>query len=103
MPDFCTLVGKLIKLNKEYPIYSSDDDRVIGHTSVGDMAVITSDSSKDGNYFEATLTSGEYAGVDSLALNNADVFKNSTFILNKIDGTSEKVSIKQRKIKYEYV
>ena len=69
---------------ESYPIYSREnDDEVIGHTKVGDMAVVTYSNFKD-DYHEVTIVSGEYTGVDTLALNNDDLYV-STFITNHID------------------
>lgn len=44
MINFSRFEGRLIRMNKEYPICSREDDKedeIIGYTSVGDMAVIT--------------------------------------------------------------
>ena len=121
--------GKLIRMNKEYPIYSREDgkdDEVIGWTAIGDMAVITyadikekqeyksivkvSDELELGipistgieeGYFETVIVSGKYVGVDSLALNLDDI-ADSTFIFNKVDG-EDTVYIQDRKINFEYM
>lgn len=129
MRNFTKFDGKLIRMNKEYPIYSREDekeDEVIGYTSVGDMAVITFaeikekvgyksikrisedleigipvSTGKEDGYFETVIVSGKYIGVDSLALDLDDIAE-STFIFNKIDGEMD-TYIQDRKIKYEYV
>lgn len=52
MRNFTKFDGKLIKMNKEYPIYSREDDeedKIVGYTSVGDMAVITFSDIKEKN------------------------------------------------------
>ena len=129
MRNYAEFKGKLIRMNKEYPIYSREDgkdDEVIGWTAIGDMAVITyadikekqnhktvlkiSDEIEFGipvstgieeGYFETVIVSGKYIGVDSLALDLDDI-ADSTFIFNKIDGEMT-TYIQDRKIKYEYV
>jgi hypothetical protein len=114
MINFTKFEGKLIRLNKEYPIYNEGDE-VIGYTSAGDMAVITlaeinrktsyknietisedfavgvpiKTEDEDG-YFETVIVSGKYIGVDTLALNLSDI-REVTFIFNKI---SEKMESK---------
>ena len=40
MRNFSKFEGKLIRMNKSYPIHN-DDDEIVGYTKVGDMAVIT--------------------------------------------------------------
>lgn len=40
MKNFSKFEGKLIRMNKSYPIHN-DDDEIVGYTEVGDMAVIT--------------------------------------------------------------
>ena len=76
--------GKLIKMVEEYPIYDSEDDHVvIGHTEIGDMAVVTY-ANKDEDYYEMMIVSGKYIGVDTLALNGKDLEK-SIFVFNQID------------------
>lgn len=129
MRNYAEFKGKLIRMNKEYPIYSREDgkdDEVIGWTAIGDMAVITyadikekqnhktvlkiSDEIEFGipvftgieeGYFETIIVSGKYIGVDSLALNLDDIAE-STFIFNKIDGEMT-TYIQDRRIKYEYI
>ena len=129
MKNYAKFEGKLIRMNKEYPIYSREDgkdDEVIGWTAIGDMAVITyadikekqnhntalkiSDEIEFGipistgveeGYFETIIVSGKYIGVDSLALDLDDI-ADSTFIFNKIDGEMT-TYIQNRKIKYEYI
>lgn len=71
-------------MTSPYPIYDrEDDDKIIGHTNIGDMAVITYSDFKD-DYHEVTIISGEYTGVDTLALNNNDLYF-SVFVMNHID------------------
>lgn len=71
-------------MTSPYPIYDrEDDDKIIGHTKIGDMAVITYSDFKD-DYHEVTIISGEYTGVDTLALNNDDLYF-SVFVMNHID------------------
>ena len=129
MRNYTKFEGKLIRMNKEYPIYSREDekdDEVIGYTSIGDMAVITyadikektnyksllkiSDELEFGfpistgieeGYFETIIVSGKYAGVDSLALDMDDIAI-STFIFNKVDGEMD-TYIQDRKINFEYI
>ena len=88
MRNYAKLEGKLIRMNKPYPIYSRKDekeDNVIGNTEIGDMAVITYVGKEKEGYFENVIVSGKYVGVDSLALDFKDI-ADSTFIFNKIDG-----------------
>ena len=108
--NYHNFVGRLIKLNREYPIYSRDlnsPDTVIGHTCYGDMAVITFGDLKvdaHGNvdgYFEIVITSGKYAGVDTVALDLEDL-DDITFIFNKVDGAHKWVTIQDIRVKYEY-
>lgn len=129
MRNFTKFEGKLIRLNKEYPIYSREDDKedeVIGYTTIGDMAVITFaevkekseyksiqkisedleisipvSTRKEEGYFETVIVSGKYIGVDSLALDLDDIAE-SIFIFNKIDGEMD-TYIQDRKINCEYV
>lgn len=125
MKNFSKFEGKLIRMNKSYPI-CNDDDEIIGYTEVGDMAVITFAEIKrktgyktvakisdelsigipvvtDGEegYFETVITSGKYTGIDSLALNLDDIAA-STFVFNKIEG-NDTIYIQDRKINFEYV
>lgn len=84
MIEYHNCRGRLIKMTSPYPIYDrEDDDKIIGHTKIGDMAVITYSDFKD-DYHEVTIISGEYTGVDTLALNNADLYF-SVFVMNHID------------------
>ena len=129
MRDFTKFEGKLIRMNKEYPIYSRKDDKedeVIGYTAIGDMAVITFaeikekegyksilkvsedleigipiSTGKEEGYFETVIVSGKYIGVDALALDLDDIAE-CTFIFNKVDGEMD-TYIQDRKINYEYV
>lgn len=129
MVNFTKFEGKLIRMNKEYPICSREDDKedeIIGYTSVGDMAVITFADIKEGvkyksllkisedlelgtpvpnekeeGYFETIIVSGKYIGVDSLALNLKDI-ADSTFVFNKVDGENT-IYIQDREVNYEYV
>lgn len=129
MRNYAKFEGKLIRMNKEYPIYSRDDekeDEIIGYTSIGDMAVITfADIQKRKNikkllqltdemeigipmstgeeegYFETVIVSGKYAGIESLALDLDDIAV-STFIFNKLDGEMT-TYIQDRMINFEYV
>lgn len=125
MRNFSKFEGKLIRMNKSYPIHN-DDDEIVGYTKVGDMAVITFAEIKkktgyktvtkisdelsigipivtDGEewYFETIIVSGKYTGIDSLALDLEDI-ATSTFIFNKVDG-DDTVYIQDRKINFEYV
>ena len=125
MRNFSKFEGKLIRMNKPYPIYN-DDDKIIGYTEIGDMAVITFAEIKkktghktvakisdelsvgipvitDGEegYFETVITSGKYTGIDSLALDLDDIAA-STFIFNKAEG-DDTVYVQNRKINFEYI
>lgn len=129
MRNYAKFEGKLIRMNKEYPIYSRDDekeDEIIGYTSIGDMAVITFadiknkknykklmqltdeieigipvDTGIEEGYFETVIVSGKYAGIESLALDIDDIAE-STFIFNKLDGEMD-TYIQERKINFEYI
>ena len=85
MVNYTSFQGKLLMMTEEYPIYAREDDnKVIGYTSIGDMAIITYEDMEE-DYFETVIVSGKYIGVDTLALNLKDI-KKSTFVFNKIDG-----------------
>lgn len=129
MRNYAKFEGKLIRMNKEYPIYSRDDgkeDEIIGYTSIGDMAVITFadiknkknykklmqltdeieigipvDTGIEEGYFETVIVSGKYAGIESLALDIDDIAE-STFIFNKLNGEMD-TYIQERKINFEYI
>lgn len=125
MTNYSKFEGKIIRMNKPYPI-TNDEDEILGYTEVGDMAVITfaeiknkigyrkvaeiSDelsitipfnTGKEEGYFETVIVSGKFIGVDSLALNLSDIME-STFIFNNKDYNGT-VTINNREIKYEYV
>ena len=95
--------GKLIKMVEAYPIYDREDDHIIiGHTEVGDMAVVTW-ADEESDYYEMMIVSGKYIGKDTLALNSKDLL-NSTFIFNKNDNDGNThICIRDKKIKYEYL
>lgn len=125
MTNYSKFEGKLIRMNKPYPI-TNDEDEILGYTEVGDMAVITFaeiknrigrrkvadisdefcvavpfDTGKEEGYFETVIVSGKFIGVDSLALDLSDIME-STFIFNNKDNNGT-VTINNRKINYEYV
>lgn len=125
MTNYSKFEGKLIRMNKPYPI-TNDEDEILGYTEVGDMAVITFaeiknrigcrkvadisdelgvvipfDTGKEEGYFETVIVSGKFIGVDSLALDLTDIME-STFIFNNKDNNGA-VTINNREIKYEYV
>lgn len=84
MIEYHNCRGRLIQMTEPYPIYDrKDDDKIIGYTKVGDMAVVTYSDFKD-DYHEVTIVSGEYIGVDTLALSNDDLYC-SVFVINHID------------------
>ena len=94
--------GKLIKMVEKYPIYDREDDHVvIGHTEIGDMAVVTY-VNKDEDYYEMMIVSGKYIGVDTLALNGKDLEK-SIFVFNQIDYCGSIVSVQGKEVKNEYL
>lgn len=100
MVNYGTFKGRLIAMTEKYPIYDREDDnKIIGYTSVGDMAVITYENMEEG-YFETVIVSGEYLGVDTLSLNLYDI-KKSTFIFNKIDG-EQSVYIRNMSVDFEW-
>lgn len=125
MTNYSRFEGKLIKMNKPYPI-TNNEDEILGYTEVGDMAVIIFaeiknkigyrkvayisdeldivipfDTEKEEGYFETVIVSGKFIGVDSLALDLPDIME-STFIFNNKDNNGT-VTISNREIKYEYV
>ena len=102
MIGYAKFEGRLIRMAESYPIYDREDDnKVIGYTKAGDMAVITfADSLYDEGYYETIIVSGKYIGVDTLALNNSDI-KKSTFIFNEID-RHEIVHIDGKKVNFEF-
>lgn len=128
MTNYSKFEGKIIRMNKPYPI-TNDEDEILGYTEVGDMAVITfaeignkienrkimdiSDelsiavplkTEEEESYFEIVIVSGKYIGVDTLALNLSDIM-DSTFVFNKIDCNNgeERVILCDKEINYEYV
>lgn len=125
MTNYSKFEGKIIRMNKPYPI-TNDEDEILGYTEVGDMAVITfaeiknkigyrkvaeiSDelsitipfnTGKEEGYFETVIVSGKFIGVNSLALDLTDI-KESTFIFNNKDDNGIAV-INDREINYEYI
>lgn len=125
MTNYSKFEGKLIRMNKPYPI-TNDEDEILGYTEIGDMAVITFaeiknktgykklvdisdelvigipfDTEKEEGYFETVIVSGKFIGVDSLALDLTDI-KESTFIFNNKDNNGIAV-IDNREINYEYI
>ena len=125
MTNYSKFEGKIIRMNKPYPI-TNDEDEILGYTEVGDMAVITfaeiknkigyrkvaeiSDelsitipfnTGKEEGYFETVIVSGKFIGVNSLALDLTDI-KESTFIFNNKDKNGIAV-IDNREINYEYI
>ena len=125
MTNYSKFEGKIIRMNKPYPI-TNDEDEILGYTEVGDMAVITfaeiknkigyrkvaeiSDelsitipfnTEKEEGYFETVIVSGKFIGVNSLALDLTDI-KESTFIFNNKDKNGIAV-IDNRELNYEYV
>ena len=100
MTNYGSYEGKLIRMMEAQPIYDrEDDDKIIGYTTVGDRAVIVHHYEED--YFEVTIVTGSFAGVDTLALNKEDIEK-SVFLFNKIDENGS-VSIRDKVVKYEYL
>ena len=90
--------GKLIKMSLSYPIYDGDDN-IIGQTSIGDLAVVTY-SNIENNYHEVIIVSGEYIGIDTLALDN-DNLKKCIFIFNDRDKDNI-VYVGKHKLKCEW-
>ena len=95
--------GKIYKLNQEYPIYDKEwDDKIIGHTAVGDMVVVTYEGIIDDyEYYETVIISGEYTGIDTLALEKSDLL-DATLILNKLDECGSGVYIGEYKMNVEW-
>ena len=125
MTNYSKFEGKIIRMNKPYPI-TNNEDEILGYTEVGDMAVITfaeiknkigyrkvaeiSDelsiaitfnTGKEEGYFETVIVSGKFIGVNSLALDLTDI-KESTFIFNNKDDNGI-ATIDNREINYEYI
>lgn len=101
MVDYCNYKGRLIKMMEPYPIYDRyDDEKIIGYTKVGDLAVVTY-SEVLGDYYEVIIVSGEFMGVDTLALNRKDI-KKSIFIVNHID-EHDCVYVQGDKVKHETI
>ena len=101
MVNYANYRNRLIEMTKPYPIYDREyGNKVIGHTKAGDRAVITYSNLKE-NYHETVIVTGEYAGVDTLALSNRDL-NASVFILNNID-KQDLVYINGKKVKCEFV
>ncbi len=101
MASYTNYKNRLIEMTRPYPIYDRDDDnKIIGYTKAGDRAVITYSDFKD-NYHETVIVSGEYTGVDTLALSNRDL-NMSLFIFNNID-KHDVIYINGKKVKCEFV
>lgn len=101
MVNYANYRNRLIEMTRPYPIYDIEyGNKVIGHTKAGDRAVITYSDWKD-NYHETVIVSGEYTGVDTLALSNRDLSM-SVFILNNID-KHDLVYINGKKVKCKFV
>lgn len=101
MVNYANYKYRLIEMTRPYPIYDRDDDnKIIGYTKAGDRAVVVHSDLKD-NYHEVVIVSGEYTGVDTLALSNKDLSM-SVFILNNID-KHDLVYINGKKVKCEFV
>lgn len=101
MVNYANYQNRLIEMTRPYPIYDREyGNEVIGYTKAGDRAVITYSNLKD-NYHETVIVSGEYTGVDTLALSNRDLSM-SVFILNNID-KHDLVYINGKKVKCEFV
>lgn len=125
MTNYSKFEGKIIRMNKPYPI-TNDEDEILGYTEVCDMAVITfaeiknkigyrkvaeiSDelsitipfnTGKEEGYFETVIVSGKFIGVNYLALDLTDI-KESTFIFNNKDDNGI-ATIDNREINYEYI
>ena len=84
MVNYANYKYRLIEMTRPYPIYDrNDDDKIIGYTKAGDRAVVVHSDLKD-NYHEVVIVSGEYTGVDTLALSNKDL-NMSVFIFNHIE------------------
>lgn len=84
MVNYANYKSRLIEMTRPYPIYDREyGNEVIGYTKAGDRAVITYSDFKD-NYHETVIVSGEYTGVDTLALSNKDLSL-SVFIFNHIE------------------
>ena len=85
MVNYANYTYRLIEMTRPYPVYDRDDDnKIIGYTKAGDRAVVVHSNLKD-NYNEVVIVSGEYTGVDTLALSNKDL-NMSVFIFNDIEG-----------------
>ena len=68
MVNYANYKCRLIEMTRPYPIYDREHgNEIIGYTKAGDRAVITHSNLKD-NYHETMIVSGEYTGVDTLAL-----------------------------------
>lgn len=102
MVGYAKFEGRLIRMAESYPIYDREDDnKIIGYTEAGDMAVITfADPLYDNGYYETVIVSGKYIGVDTLALDGSDL-KKATFIFNEID-RCEIVHIDGKKVNFEF-
>lgn len=102
MVSYPNYQGKLIKMVEPYPIYDREDDnKIIGYTEIGDMAVVTYTNESD-DYYEMVIVSGKYTGVDTLALNGKDLEK-SIFVFNQIDYCGSIVSVQGKEVKNEYL
>ena len=109
--------GRAFRVNCEYPIYDGADN-IIGHTAATDIIVITYDESKSdvqkcvigtgdgvgdfevrdiehGDYLEATVATGKFAGYDGLALNVSDI-KKAIYIG---DGTDTDIFVRDIKLR----
>lgn len=81
MVRYSNAKGLVLKLGSEYPVYNNDD-KVVGNTAVGDIAVVTYDD-KD-SYFEAVLATGKYAGYDGLGLAISDLKRAEVIVFEDV-------------------
>ena len=74
MVRYSNAKGLVFRLKEEYPVYD-ENENIVGHTDVNDIAVVLYDAGEQDSYFEAVLATGKHAGYDGLALNLSDLKK----------------------------
>lgn len=100
MTTYHSIAAKLIKMLNICPVFN-DDEELIGHTQLGDMAIITYED-KNSDYYEATIVSGKFAGIDNLAFNRKQL-KDCVVLFNEAVTNGQEVNIKGYDIKTDII
>ena len=57
MVRYSNAKGLVFRLKEEYPVYD-ENENIVGHTDVNDIAVVLYDAGEQDSYFEAVLATG---------------------------------------------